>query len=141
MKRVLMLAGAALICAGPALAAEVTTEEHTTITKEVVPAESHSESTTITKEVVPAAPRSGSTVATEIIAPEPPPPPRAETRPEPPRPGMVWQEGHWEWNPQTRTYSWMPGDFAAPPQPRAQWAPGHWQKRPDGWIWAPGHWS
>src|SRR4051795_6092283 len=105
MKRVLMLAGAALICAGPALAADVTTEESTTITKEVVPAAPRSESTTITRErevvpverrgesttitrereAVPVEPRSGSTVATEIIAPEPPPPPRVEARPEPSR--------------------------------------------------------
>jgi hypothetical protein len=143
MKRVLMLAGAALICAGPALAADVTTEEHTTITKEVVPATPPSESTTttITKEAVPAEPRSGSTVATEIIAPEPPPPPRVEARPEPPRPGMVWQDGHWEWNPRTKTYGWMPGEFAAPPQPRAVWSPGGWHKRPDGWVWTAGHWS
>ena len=141
MKRVLMLAGAALICAGPALAAEVTTDETTTITKEVVPAAPRGESTTITREVVPAEPRSGSTVATEIIAPEPPPAPRVEVRPEPSRPGMVWQEGHWEWTPATKTYSWMPGEFAMPPQPRAVWSPGGWHKRPGGWIWMPGHWS
>lgn len=140
MKRVLMLAGAALICAGPALAADVTTEETTTITKEVIPATPSGESTTITKEAVPAEPRSGSTVATEIVAPEPPPP-RAEARPEPTRPGMVWQVGHWEWNPATKTYSWMPGEFAAPPQPRAVWNPGGWHKRPDGWVWRSGHWS
>src|SRR3954454_2410701 len=143
MKRVLMLAGAALICAGPALAADVTTEESTTtITREVVPAAPRSESTTtITREAVPAAPYSGSTVATEIIAPEPPPPPRVEARPAPPRPGMVWQGGHWECNAATRTYSWMPGEFAAPPQPSATWSPGGWHKRPDGWIWMPGRWS
>jgi WXXGXW repeat (2 copies) len=143
MKRVLMLAGAALICAGPALAADVTTTEEstTTITREVVPATPRSESTTtITREAVPAAPYSGSTVATEIIAPEPPPP-RVEARPAPPRPGMVWQDGHWEWNPATRTYSWMPGEFAAPPQPSATWSPGGWHKRPDGWVWMPGRWS
>src|SRR3954454_24863763 len=105
MKRVLMLAGAALIYSGPVWAADVTTEKSTTtITREVVPAAPRDESTTITREVVPAEPRSGSTVATEILAPEPPPPPRVEARPEPPRPGMVWQDGHWEWNPRTKTY-------------------------------------
>jgi hypothetical protein len=120
-----MIAGAALICAGPALAAEITIEKQTTTTKELVPAE----------------PRSGSTVATVIVAPEPPPPPRAEVRPEPPRPGMAWMEGHWEWNPETRTYRWLPGEFAEPPRPRAVWTPGQWQKRPDGWVWSPGRWS
>jgi hypothetical protein len=127
MKRVLTIAGAALICAGSALAADVKIEKETT--------------TTTTKELVPAEPRSGSTVATIVIAPEEPPPPRAEARPEPPRPDMVWQEGHWEWNPQTRTYRWMPGEFAEPPRPRATWTPGQWQKRPDGWVWMPGRWS
>ena len=78
MKRVLMIAGAALICAGPALAADIMIEKQTTTTRELVPAE----------------PRSGSTVATVIVAPEAPPPPRIEVRPEPPRPGMIWQEGH-----------------------------------------------
>ena len=126
MKRVLMIAGAALICAGPALAADVTIEKQTTTTKELVPAEP---------------PQSGSTVSTIIVAPEAPPPPRVEVRPEPPRPGMAWMEGHWEWNPQTRTYSWVAGEFAEPPRPRALWSPGHWQKRPDGWVWTAGRWS
>jgi hypothetical protein len=126
MKRLLMIAGAALLCAGPALAADVTIEKDTT---------------TITKEVVPPEPHSGSTVATTIVAPEPPPPPRTEVRPEPPRPGMAWQEGHWEWNPDKRNYSWVPGDFTEPPRPRAVWSPGHWQKRPDGWVWTAGRWS
>jgi hypothetical protein len=125
MRRVLMIAGAALICAGPALAADATIEKQTTVTKELVPAEPHS----------------GSTVSTVIIAPEAPPPPRVEVRPEPPRPGMVWMEGHWEWSPQTRTYRWVAGEFAEPPRPRAVWSPGHWQQRPDGWVFTPGHWS
>jgi hypothetical protein len=139
MRRVLIIAGAALLCAGPALAADVTIEKETTVTKELVPAEP--KDTTVTKELVPAEPHSGSTVSTVIIAPEAPPPPRVEVRPEPPRPGMIWMEGHWEWTPEKRTFGWIPGEFAAPPQPRATWSPGHWQKRPDGWVWAPGHWS
>ena len=77
MRRVLMIAGAALICAAPALADDVTVEKQTTVTKELVPAEPHS----------------GSTVATVIVAPEAPPPPRVEVRPEPPQPGMAWMEG------------------------------------------------
>jgi hypothetical protein len=126
MRRVLMIAGAALLCAGPALADDVTIEKDTT---------------TITKEVVPAEPHSGSTVATTIVAPEPPPPPQVEARPEPPRPGMAWMEGHWEWKPDRRAYNWTPGEFAEPPKPHAVWSPGHWQKRPDGWVWSPGRWS
>ena len=125
MKRVLMIAGAAVLFAGPALAADVTIEKRTTVTKELVPAE----------------PGSGSTEATIIVAPEAPPPPRVEVRPAPPQPGMVWQDGHWEWNPRTQTYAWVSGEFAAPPRPQAGWVPGHWQKRPDGWIWTPGRWS
>jgi len=80
-------------------------------------------------------------VSTTIIAPEAPPPPRVEVRPEPPRPGMAWREGHWEWNPDRRTYGWTPGEFAEPPRPRAVWSPGHWQQRPDGWVYTPGRWS
>ena len=125
MRRVLMIAGAALICAAPALAEDVTVEKQTTITKELVPAE----------------PLSGSTTSTVIVAPEAPPPPRIEVRPAPPRPDMVWMEGHWEWNPQTHTYGWTQGTFAEPPRPRAVWTPGHWQQRPDGWVFTPGHWS
>ncbi|MGE0259586.1 MAG: hypothetical protein AB7T18_12615 [Alphaproteobacteria bacterium] len=125
MRRVLMIAGAALICAAPALADDVTVEKHTTVTKELVPAE----------------PQSGSTTATVIVAPEAPPPPRVEVRPAPPQPGMVWMEGHWEWNPQTHTYAWISGKFAEPPRPRAVWSPGHWQQRPDGWVFTPGRWS
>lgn len=126
MRRVLMLAGAVLICAGPALAADVTVEKETTTTTQAVPVEP---------------PQSGSTAATIIVAPEAPPPPRVEVRPAPPHPDMVWQEGHWEWNPQTHTYSWTHGDFAEPPRPRAMWSPGHWQQRPGGWVWMPGGWS
>ncbi len=117
MKRVLMIAGAALICAGPALAADVTVENRRRSQK------------------------SGHRGAGQrqhggdrIVAPEPPPPPRVEARPEPPRPGMAWQEGYWEWSPQPRTYRWMPGEFAEPPRPAATWTPGHWQQRPDGWV-------
>jgi hypothetical protein len=126
MRRALLIAGAALLFAGPALAADITREDTTTITKEVIPAEP---------------PHSGSTVSTIIVAPEAPPPPRVEVRPAPPRPDMVWQEGHWEWNPDRHTYSWIPGEFAEPPRPHAVWSPGHWQKRPDGWVWNPGRWS
>ena len=92
MRRVLMIAGAALICAGPALAEDVTVEKHTTVTKELVPAE----------------PNSGSTTSTVIIAPEAPPAPRVEVRPEPPRPGMAWMEGHWGGAPR-------PGPIAGSP--------------------------
>jgi len=50
-------------------------------------------------------------------------------------------EGHWEWNPDKRTYGWIPGKFTESPQPRAVWTLGQWQKRPDSWVWTPGSWS
>jgi hypothetical protein len=124
MKRALVIAGAALIFAAPALADEVTVEKRT-----------------ITKEVTQDAPESGSTVSTVIVAPNPPPPPRAEAPPPPPGPEMVWMTGHWSWDPATKTYHWVGGKYAEPPRPKAAWLPGHWAERPGGWVWVNGRWD
>jgi hypothetical protein len=120
MRRALLAAGAALIFAGPALADSVTIEKKT-----------------ITREE----PASGSTVSTVVVAPNPPPPPRAEVPPPPPGPAMVWMGGHWSWNPESHTYVWLTGKYAAPPREHAAWAPGHWAQRPDGWVWQEGRWD
>jgi hypothetical protein len=128
MRRALLAAGAALIFAGPAFAAdEVTIEKRTT--------------TTTTKEVISEPPASGSTVSTVVIAPNPPPEPRVEVRPAPPGPSVVWVGGHWRWAPAERNFVWVPGKYAEPPRARAAWIPGRWVNRPDGWIFEQGRWD
>src|SRR5260221_3541414 len=94
MRRALLAAGAALVFAGPAVAADVTIEKRTTTTKEV------------TTE----APTSGSTVSTVIVAPNPPPEPRVEVRPPPPGPSVVWTGGHFEWQPAARGHVLVSGE-------------------------------
>ena len=121
MRRALITAGAVLILSAPAFADEVTIEKKTTITREV--------------------PESGSTISTVIVAPNPPPPIQAEVPPPAPGPEMVWMSGHWGWDPETRSYVWVGGEYAAPPRPRAAWMPGRWIQRPEGWVWEDGRWD
>src|ERR1700676_3570731 len=121
MRRALITAGAVLILSAPAFAEEVTIEKQTTITKEV--------------------PESGSTISTVIVAPNPPPPQQAEVPPPAPTPEMVWMSGHWSWDPETRAYVWVRGEYAAPPRPRAAWMPGRWIQRPEGWVCEDGRWD
>jgi hypothetical protein len=126
MRRALLLAGAALIVAGPAFAAsDVTIEKNTTTT------------TTTTKDI----PESGSTVSTVVVAPNPPPPPRVEMPPPPPGPGVVWIKGHWGWSPDTHTYVWSPGIYREPPREHAAWLPGNWIPGHGGWVWEEGRWD
>ena len=124
MKRALLVAGAVALLAAPAFAesSSVTIEKHTVTTSKTVP-------------------QSGSTVSTVVVAPSPPPPPRVEAPPGPPNPQMVWMQGHWSWNPDTRGYVWVHGKYAEPPHLHAAWVPGHWTKHPQGWVWESGHWD
>ena len=121
MRRALLTAGAILILAAPAIAADEVTIEKKTITRE--------------------APESGSTVSTVIVAPTPPPAPRAEAPPPPPSPEMVWMPGHWRWAPDARNHVWVEGKYAVPPRPRAAWLPGRWMQRTEGWVWEDGRWD
>jgi hypothetical protein len=123
MKRLLLTAGAVLVMAAPAFAADVTIEKRTT-------------TTTTTEE-----PKSGSTVSTVVIAPNPPPPPRAEAPPPPPGPAVVWVGGRWSWEPGARNYVWIPGKYLEPPRAHAAWVPGHWAKRAGGWVFEEGRWD
>jgi hypothetical protein len=70
-----------------------------------------------------------------IVAP--PPPPRAEVVPGP-RPGWVWDPGHWAWR--GGQYAWIPGHWQAV-RPGYRWIPGHWVQRGPNWRWVPGHWA
>ena len=128
MRRAFLAAGAALIFAGPAFAADEVTIEKKTIT-------------TTTKEVTTEPPASGSTVSTVVIAPNPPPEPRVEVRPPSPGPSVVWVGGNWRWAPGERNFVWVPGKYVEPPRARAAWVPGRWMQRPDGWVFEDGRWD
>lgn len=125
MKHALLVAGAILILAGPALADEVTIEKDTT--------------TTTTTE--PAVPSVGSTEPTVIVAPSPPPAPRVEVPPPVPGPGLAWIPGHWTWNPGAMAFGWIAGRYAEAPRAHAAWDTGHWVHHGDGWVWEEGHWD
>ncbi len=80
--------------------------------------------------------------ANVIIAPTAPPPPQVEVVPSPPTttPGMVWQQG--AWNYQNGNWVWVPGQYIARPQGYSVWQPGQWMQQPDGrYVWNPGHWG
>ena len=68
--------------------------------------------------------------------PLPPPPPRYERVP-PPRRGMVWSQGHWEWR--GHRHVWMQGHWVkARPgyhyrEPRWVEHGGRWNMQPGGW--------
>ncbi|WP_322007205.1 YXWGXW repeat-containing protein [Paraburkholderia tropica] len=74
---------------------------------------------------------------TVIIAPHAPPPVRVETVP-PPRPGFVWDPGHWHWA--HGDYVWRPGHWQ-PVRTGYHWVPGHWIAHGPNWRWVPGHWA
>ncbi|AVS89980.1 hypothetical protein C8238_18470 [Paracidovorax avenae] len=59
-----------------------------------------------------------------------PPPPRYERVP-PPRRGMVWEQGHWEWR--GRGHVWVPGHWL-----RAR--PGYVYRQP-GWVQQGSRWE
>jgi len=72
-----------------------------------------------------------------VIVQQAPPPMRMEVMPSP-RPGYVWDQGHWRW--EGRGYVWMPGHWQ-PVRYGAHWRPGHWQARGPNWYWVEGHWA
>ncbi len=67
----------------------------------------------------------------------PPPPPRYERVP-PPRRGMVWSQGHWEWN--GNRHVWMPGQWMRVRQGYHYRQP-QWEQRGDRWSYARGGWD
>ena len=67
----------------------------------------------------------------------PPPPPRYERVP-PPRRGMVWSQGHWEWRGQR--HAWVPGQWVRVRQGYHYRQP-HWEQRGGRWAYARGGWD
>ena len=65
-----------------------------------------------------------------------PPPPQVEVVPAP-RPGFVWDNGHWVWR--YGRYEWVPGHWRRI-HVGYHWVPGHWGARGGGWVWIGGHW-
>jgi hypothetical protein len=77
----------------------------------------------------------------EALAPHrPPPPPRVEIVPAPPRPRefVEWRPGYWRWD--GREYVWLSGSWIEKRRPVDSWAPGHWEERRDRWVWVEGGW-
>jgi hypothetical protein len=67
------------------------------------------------------------------------PPPRFERPPgPPPRRGLRWRPGHWQWT--GRGYVWVPGTWVARPGGRGTYRAGRWVFRNGAWVWAPGRW-
>jgi len=62
-----------------------------------------------------------------------PPPPRYEPVPPPPRPGAVFEHGHYRWN--GHRYVWVHGRYHW--RSHARWIPGHYR----GYHWVPGRWA
>ncbi len=67
----------------------------------------------------------------------PPPPPRAERMPSPRR-GMVWSQGHWEWN--GNRYHWVPGEWVRVRHGQHYRQP-QWRERDGRWELDRGRWD
>jgi hypothetical protein len=77
----------------------------------------------------------------EVVATQPPPPPRVEVIPAPPRAReyIEWEPGHWHWD--GREYRWVEGHYVERPHREAVYVPGHWDERPNGtWVWVGPRW-
>lgn len=70
--------------------------------------------------------------------PEAPPPLRYEAVPGP-RPGYLWEPGHWRWD--GRGYAWIGGHLIAPRPHYAHFVHGHWARRGPRWFWVEPHWE
>src|SRR5579862_6042100 len=57
-------------------------------------------------------------------APNPPPPPMAESIPPAPGPTVYWQAGHWGWT--GAKWIWLGGHYENRPTRTAVWTPGQW---------------
>jgi hypothetical protein len=65
-----------------------------------------------------------------------PPPPVVEVVP-PPRVGMVWVPGYWEWD--GRRHAWRKGRWMRERR-GMRWEPAHWVEHDGRWRFVPGHW-
>jgi hypothetical protein len=83
------------------------------------------------------APPAQAQMSGEIVIGNAPPPPRVEVVPGP-RPGWVWDPGHWVWN--GRAHVWAAGHWI---HERRGWRriPAQWEQTPRGWHFVPAHWA
>ena len=73
-----------------------------------------------------------------MAVPYPPPPARVEMVPPQPHEGALWQDGHWQWNGDT--YTWSDGRWLDSPA-GATYAPPMTTRRADGQLlYYPGSW-
>ena len=72
-----------------------------------------------------------------VHAPSAPPPPRAESVPASPAPGLVWAAGYWQWD--GAQFVWIAGRWDVA-QSGAQWQAPRWQVQAGGAIFVPGRW-
>jgi hypothetical protein len=68
---------------------------------------------------------------------EPPPAPRAETKPPAPGPGLVWVPGHHM--PVQGVWRWVNGEWAVPATPISIWIPASYSVAEK--KWSPGYWQ
>ena len=68
---------------------------------------------------------------------EPPPAPRAETKPEAPSPGLVWVAGHYM--PVKGEWRWVRGEWAVPAVPISVWIKARYDEEKKHWY--PGYWQ
>lgn len=72
-----------------------------------------------------------------LMMPQPPPPARAETKPDSPGENYVWKPGHWA--PAQGEWKWTPGEWAVPPTSISLWIEGTYD--PQTQRWSPGYWE
>ena len=68
---------------------------------------------------------------------EPPPAPRAETKPPSPAPSLVWVAGHFM--PVKGVWRWVNGEWAAPVTPISVWIQASYDAKVK--RWSPGYWQ
>jgi WXXGXW repeat (2 copies) len=66
-----------------------------------------------------------------------PPAPQVEVAP-PPRPGMVWAPGFWEWH--GHNHVWVRGHWLSE-RPGMRWEADRWEQRGPHYHYVPGHWT
>ncbi|MDR3525474.1 MAG: hypothetical protein P4L66_15395 [Acetobacteraceae bacterium] len=57
----------------------------------------------------------------------------------PPRPGFLWEPGHWRWD--GRAYFWVRGHWIEARPHYHRYIPGHWDRRGPNWFWVEPHWE
>ena len=78
--------------------------------------------------------------AAQVVRVRPAKPAKVLVKPNKPRRGYVWVDGHHRWNPQQRKYNWVKGRWVKA-RPGHVWVPGRWVVvKGKGHKWVPGTW-